>query len=201
MDPSKQNKVVEIRKDSPAAIAGLAKGDRLLSVGRQKRVLTIGDVSWALEKTPREGGGVPITWQRDGASHSGTLKLEAGWRVGTPLEFAWRPQKWRLSPAPGFGGPLLTAEEKASAGLKESDWAFRIQYVVNWGRSRHRGKPVHDAGLRRGDIVVSYAKKSDFESMDHWHAWVRLTKSVGDEVEVVYLRKGKRHTTSYRLVK
>ena len=114
-------------------------------------------------------------------------------------EYAWRPFKWGLSPAPGFGGPALGTGAKKRLGIDPDAHAFTVQYLVTWGPKAHRGRAAAKAGLRKNDIVVAFDGKDDFESGEHWHAWVRLNKQPGDEVEIELLRKGKRMTLRYRL--
>ncbi|HLU39121.1 MAG TPA: PDZ domain-containing protein, partial [Planctomycetota bacterium] len=54
------------------------------------------------------------------------------------------------------------------------------------------GQAARAAGLRVGDVVVSFAGEDRFASHDHFQTWVRLRCKVGDEVEVVVWRDGKR---------
>lgn len=82
-----------------------------------------------------------------------TLELEPGWRTGSPLSFPWRPLKWALDPVPGFGGAVLSDEERKAGGLEEELFAFRIDYFVTWGPRQHAGRAAAAAGLREGDLV------------------------------------------------
>ena len=95
---------------------------------------------------------------------------------------------------PGFGGRQLEAYELSDAGLKAGSFAFRVDYIVTWNENRRFGNSAQKAGIRKGDIFLSAAGKSDFESVDHFHAWWRLTRKVGQQVEVVVLKKRKRKT-------
>ena len=184
---------------SPAAHAGLTPGDRLRRVGEQARVLTLADLQWALHRASPDGTTIPVTFVRDGATRSTEVELEAGWKRGSVAEYAWRPYKWALSPAPGFGGDLLTPDERKTLGLDEDAFGLRVTYIVNWGEKAHRGRAVQAAGLRNGDVVLAFAGRTDFPSVAWFHAWVRLTRTAGDEVEIEILRDGKRRTLRYRL--
>jgi hypothetical protein len=192
LDPSDQARVAAVHEGTPAAAAGLRAGDRLLRLGRQASVRTIGDVQWALHVTHSDGAEVELTWQREGEDgpreHEAVLALGAGWKRGTPAEYAWRPYKWNLSPDPGFGGKLLDRDDKRALGLEEDGFALRIGYLIDWGERAHRGRAARAAGLRVGDVVVSFAGRSDFASHDLFQAWVRLTCKVGETVEVVVWR-------------
>lgn len=199
LDDAEQCIVDEVVVGSPAARAGVQPGDRLLRIGRQSSVLTIADVMWALHGLDAGATEVAATVLRGDQRRDVTLSLPDGWKRTTPTDYAWRPFKWGLSPAPGFGGPALTTAQKRALGIDDEVFAFRIQDLVTWGPNAHRGRAAQQAGLRKGDVVVSFAGKDDFESVAHFHAWVRLERSAGDEVEIVVLRDGERRTQRYRL--
>ncbi|MCK5942659.1 MAG: PDZ domain-containing protein, partial [Planctomycetes bacterium] len=135
------------------------------------------------------------------ARRTATLRLPAGWKRTTARDYAWRPFKWGLSPAPGFGGPALDRAQKERLGIDPGAFAFRVQYLVTWGANAHRGRAAAAAGIRNDDVVVSFDGRDDFDSVAHGHAWVRLTKRAGETVEVVVLRGGKRRTIPFRLPK
>lgn len=199
LDSDDQALVRGVVPDGAAAAAGLLAGDRLVSFGDQRRVRTVADVTWELHRLPAGAAEVGITFARGGELLQAALRMAAGWKECTPREYAWRPFQWNLSPAPGFGGPQLGAGELARLGLPAGSFAFRVQYVVDWGERAHRGRAAVRAGIRKGDVVVSFAGRSDFDSVAHFHAWVRLTRTVGEEVEVVLLRDGGRRTVRYAL--
>lgn len=199
LDPGDQRRVVAVAADSAAARTGLAPGDEVLACGVQANVRTIADLSWALHQVPFAGGPLAITVRRDGATAERTLELAPGWKVCAPRDYAWRPFQWNLSPAPGFGGPPLDAAAKAKLGIDPAVFAFRVQYLVDWGPRATRGRAAHAAGIRKGDVVLSFAGRSDFGSTNELHAWVRLGLQVGQEVEVELLRRGARHTVRYAL--
>ncbi|MCI0343470.1 MAG: PDZ domain-containing protein [Planctomycetales bacterium] len=191
LDPADQTLVKEIAARSPAAAAGLRAGDRLARVGG-RRVRTIADVQWVLEETPFAGGTLPLAWERGGEAKEGKVALRPGWRVGSPLDLSWRASMWGLSPKPGFGGPRLSPEDVAKAGLPAGAFAFRVQYIVDWGDEAHTGRNAAKAGIKKGDLVLSAAAKADFESELHFQAWFRLTQQAGKTCEIEVLRGGKR---------
>ncbi len=191
LDPADQALVKDVAAKSPAAAAGLRAGDRLARVG-PRRVRTIADVQWALEETSFAGGHLPVAWERAGEAKEGKLALRPGWRVGTPLDLSWRASMWGISPKPGFGGPKLPADDLAKIGLPANAFAFRVQYVVDWGDEAHTGRNAAKAGIRKGDVVVSAGGKSDFASELHFQAWFRLTQKPGATCEIELIRGGKR---------
>lgn len=185
-DSFEQNRLTE----APAK-SGLRIGDRIVTAGGTP-VLTFGDFSRALDRAPAEGS---LALEVVRSSEPGSsirlaidLALPAGWRKPSPRQFAWRAIKWNLQPAPGFGGPVLSPAELRSHGLPADGFAFRIQYFVTWGPRRNTGINAGQAGLREGDLVLSAGGRDHFDSIEHFHAWFRLTRKVGELVPIEILR-------------
>lgn len=199
LDREQQNRVAAVAKDSAAAAAGLRAGDVLLALGGQRAARTFADVQWALDRWSGGDCELPLRYRRDDAEHAVALHLAAGWKRCDPADYAWRPYKWNLSPSAGFGGPALIAAQRRDLGLAGDRFAFRVGYIVDWGDRAERGEAVKAAGLKKGDIVVSFAGKDDFASVEHFHAWVALAHEVGEEVDFVVLRDGERRTLRYAL--
>ena len=199
LDHDEQNVVTAVAAASPAATIGMRAGDVLLRLGQQASVRTLGDVQWALHGEPAGQIEVPVRYRRGGAEHTGELRLAAGWKRCDPRDYAWRAYKWNLSPAPGFGGRELDAKARAELGIAADKFALRVNYLVTWGERAHRGRAAAKAGLREGDVVLAFAGKDDFASMQHFHAWVTLTGRAGQEAEIVLLRAGRRLHLQYPL--
>lgn len=191
LDPVDARIVRAVAPGSAAAEAGVTVADKLLQIGAQ-RVATRADVQFALHGLDGDGASVELRLEREGTARAATLELAEGWRRGTPASFAWRPSKWPLRPAPGFGGPRLQPDRLEALGLARDAFAFRVQYLVNWGHRRATGQSAARAGLRTGDVVHAVDGRSDFESIDHFHAWVRLEKRVGQKLTVDVFRGGDR---------
>lgn len=191
LDPLDQTLLSAVRPKSVADRGGLRSRDRLVELNRSK-ILSATDVQWVLQGLPAGETEVPVVWLRSGKRQVGTLSLADGWKRGTPLTFSWRPLKWALLPAPGFGGRGLSRSEKRSLGLDPDRFGFRVSYLVTWGENRRFGRAAQKSGLRKGDVVLSFDEKADFYSVDHFHSWWRFTKEPGDRVKVEILRNGKR---------
>ena len=183
--------VESVEPKSPAAKAGLRAGDRIAIVSG-RRVRSYGDMAWALDGASGDGATLALTYERDGGTAETKLRLPKGWRAGGAVDLAWRSQMWSLSPKPGFGGKRLTRDELTKAGLPADAFAMRIGYIVDWGDESHTGRNAKQAGLRKGDVVLSIAGRSDFASEGELQAWFRLTQRAGTEVKVEILRDGKR---------
>jgi len=193
LDRDNQRRVTSVAKGSPAARAGVQIGDQLVSLAGDM-IAGASDVSATLQNISPGGGDQKLAIERDGERLQLTLPLEEGWRQGTPKSFSWRPSKWTLTPAPGFGGKILGEEELTTLGLQPDQFAMRVDYIVTWGNGRRLGKNAIAAGLREGMIVLGTSEKRDFLDGHHFHAWWRLTRKPGDMVELVTWRDGAEHT-------
>ncbi len=202
-DPST---VKEVDPKSPAGKAGIKAGDKIVSINGTK-VTSDADMSQVLNgagKNPTikvgvlRGGGMTPTQGGMGSGGGATvpeieivsMTLTGEWRQG---DISWRASMWALRPIPGFGGKMLTDDERAQAGLKEP-WAMRVNYIVDWGQDAAIGNAVKKAGLAKSDIVVSVAGRGDFKSELEMQSWFRLTQKAGTKVAVVFYRNGQKQT-------
>ncbi len=199
LDPRHQSTVLEVIESSPAARTGIQPGDELLALGEQQSVRTFSDVQWALHRAPFAANRLSVRFRRDGVVHDAAIVLAEGWKRCPPRDYAWRPLKWNLSPAPGFGGSVLSREQRQQLGLGDAPFAMRVTYLVDWGEQKARGQAARAAGLRKGDVVVGFAGKRDFESFDHLHAYCALTLTAGAETEIAVWRDGRERTLRYDL--
>jgi len=199
LDAAEQERVTAVSPGSPAARAGLRSGDRLLRLGRQ-RILSQADVSAALEDAPAAPGALEAQVQRGDARVAATIRLAAGWKVGAPLDVAWRPSLWPLTPRPGFGGSALGVAALRARGLEPQAFALEVGYLTTYGQdprpfpparsmdgSAPYGRAAEAAGLRVGDVVLA-VDGARFVSGEHLHVWWRLTRRPGDTVTLDVLR-------------
>ncbi|QDV05582.1 hypothetical protein Poly30_10800 [Planctomycetes bacterium Poly30] len=186
LDRDDQALITAVAPDSFAARAGLRSGDRLTSVA------TATDLMAVLNGLPNAATALALPFERadEAAPRLANVELPAGWKTYTPAEFAWRPSKWGLSPAPGFGGPVLNADQLAEVGLPAGTFAFEVDYLVTWGENQKVGKAAAAAGIHEGLIVLGTESKRDFLSIDHFHAWWRLSVSPGSTVRVAVWNAG-----------
>ena len=188
-----QQRVSAVRPGSPAAVAGIETGDRLVRAGAQELV-TCADLMHVLHGFAPEGGELVLVVARNGSQRERGLALGPGWKRGTALEFSWRPFKWGFTPEPGFGGAALTTAEKIELGLARETFAFRVTYLVTWGENARYGQAVKNAGLREGDVFLAAGEKRDFASVEHFQAWWRLELAPGASVTLELLRAGERRS-------
>ena len=200
LDPADPTLLGEVLNGSAAAIAGLAAGDRVLSVNGV-RVRTEPDMQWFLHILPPAGGRLNIAFQRGAAAMSASIELGSGWKTATPLEYSWRPAMWLLKPDPGFGGGDLTADEKKKLGIEPAAFAIRIDYLIDWGERAETGRSARKAGVQKGDILLSVDGVSDFKSHQHFQTWFRFTREPGKSVELKLLRDGKDLVVSLPVLK
>jgi serine protease Do len=184
-------RIAAVSTGSPAAKAGLRAGDRLGKVGDQL-VRTEADLQWVLEREKNVATTIDVQVTREGETKGVKLELAAGWKTPTPLAFSWRPSMWNLRPNPGFGGNDLKAAEKEKLGLAKDAFAFKVNYIIDWGEHPEDGRNAAKAGIRKGDIVVGVAGLEDAKGHQHFQAWFRLTRKEGEEVVVTVLRGGAR---------
>lgn len=186
LDRDDQQRVTAVTPGSAAARAGLAVGDRITRAGSVP-VATASDLMHALHEAPSAGGSLKLALA-DGTSRS--LELDPGWKRATPRAFAWRPSKWELLPSPGFGGAQLSAAQLRAAGLPPETFAFRVEYLVTWGRNSRLGRAAARQGIRDGQVVLGTSRERAFDSVDHFHAWWRLALEPGDELQVLVWEDG-----------
>ena len=177
LDPVDQTLVRKVHAKSPAERAGLEVGDRLLRAQGQ-RLISIADLQAQLEALSFGSDRLLLAYSRgdENEEREASLRLEKGWRRGTPETFAWRASMWMLSPAPGFGGAMLDAAAQSSHGVAGGPhpFAMRIDYIVDWGHRAFTGRNVKKAGLRRGDVVLAVGRE---EGLREPRAFPRLVSA------------------------
>jgi S1-C subfamily serine protease len=180
LEVNRGNVIDRVTPESPAAHAGLRKGDvlqRLNSVPIHSQ----GDAMFALDRAPKTGQ-IALSWKRGGQLENGTLALPAGWRKG---DITWRPSLMHLVPSlPVYGNDLSVADKQA-LGLPAEQMAFRQKAQVN---SRAKA-----AGVEPGDVIVGIDGRT-FRGMtvDAFHRFFSRKFLVGDRVQLDLFREGKR---------
>jgi hypothetical protein len=187
VDVDEGDRVLAVRRDSPAWRAGLRAGDRLRSAAG-RAVASFADLHHALHRAPARGG-MTLAWSRGGKDHEGQLTLSAGWRH---TDLSWRWSLRGVEPHPWVQGDDLTAAEKKALGLPAGRLAFRQGAFVS--------EPARQAGIRAGDVIVGIGGKALAMTARQFAAHVRLNHTVGERVTYNLVRDGKRLDVTLRLV-
>ena len=82
--------VTAVEKDAPAAKAGLAAGDELVSAGGQPLISTA-DFQWVLHTSSADAK-LPVTIRRGGKTLEKTIVLAGNWKERSNI--AWRASSW-----------------------------------------------------------------------------------------------------------
>ncbi len=176
LEVARGNVVERVVPGSPAAQAGLQRGDTLRQL-HDVPLHSQADVQFALDRAP-SAGKVALTWERAGGARRGELTLAPGWRK---QDITWRPSLQALIPYLPLDGIDLSAAEKAALGVPVKVAAFRQRARVH---SR-----AQEAGIRAGDVILGIDGRS---GLDELRELVRREYLVGDRVVVELLREGTR---------
>lgn len=174
-----------VEANTPAAKAGLRKGDAIVELDGQP-ILSIADVQWVLHHTG-DAARIPATVQRGDRTLSLTLNLPAGWRKKTDI--TWRVSTWMLR-RDNFGGMFpvdMTAEERRAAGLGNDVMALRLQHVGQYGAHAVAKR----AGFVKGDVITSFDGQTRRMTETELHAYVMNNRKSGDRIPIT-IRRGDR---------
>ncbi len=187
LDPDQRAKVLEVRPNSPAADAGFANGDEIVSLSSQP-LLSIADVQWVLHHTPAAGGSIEAVVRRSDATKQLTLKLADGWRQAD--EISWRVSSWGLRRMT-TGGMLLeqaTREQREAAGVADNEMALYAKHVGQYGLHAAAKR----AGVKKGDILVSFDGRTDLTREADIFRQGMWERKPGQRVPITVVRNGKR---------
>jgi hypothetical protein len=179
VDTVQQNKVQAIVPNSPAEGAGIRPGEMLRSADGQ-RILTAADFSRVLELTPPDAV-LPIEIESEGRTRRVKVKLTGEWR--RTEDPAWRETLHVAGPNGGFWGEKLSPEQRRSLGIEPDGMAVRVTAI--WGNH------TREAGIKIGDIVVSWDHLRADLAINQLHAHLNMNRNYGDSVPLVVRRDGK----------
>jgi serine protease Do len=185
LDPKEKATLLSVEKDSVADKASFQKGDEIIRLEGQP-ILSIADVQWVLHQAASQGASLKGLVQRGGRKVEITLALADGWRRRGDI--SWRSSTWGLRRM-GAGGLVLEnlpLEDRKDAGLSETEMALRVQYVGEFGPHATAKK----AGFQKGDILVSFDGRSEFQRETDLLAYAVTKRKPGDRVAVTVLRYG-----------
>jgi hypothetical protein len=185
LDPRTRATVAAVEPDSPAARAGLAPGDQIVTLQGQP-IGSIADVQWVLHQAG-DTAEVRAVVHRQENSRPLTISLPAGWRRATDI--SWRVSTWDLRRM-ALGGMVLErmpVDGSARAGSTQS-LALRVRHVGQYGEHAVAKR----AGFQTGDVLVSFHGQSGDMTESELLAYALQQTRPGQEVPVSVLRDGKR---------
>jgi hypothetical protein len=180
LEVDRGNVIARVQPGSPAARAGLEKGDRVTSAGAVP-VHSIADFQFALEHLPARAD-LRLRWSRGGAAHAAVVALAGDWRRG---DVSWRPSLYAFVPTLYLRGTGLSAVERTRHGLTDRQLAFRLPASL--------GDKARIAGFSGGDVVLGVEGQAldDMDDAGFSH-WLQSRYLIGDTVRFAILREGQR---------
>jgi serine protease Do len=152
--------ITEVEPDSPAAKAGLQKGDVILQFAGE-RVRSVAELRRMVRETP-SGRAVTLEISRDGKVQDLSAKLE-----GHKDQFSWVAPKLEIphvdmpnftfylhtdGPRLGISGDDLTKQLATYFGVKQGKGVLVREVMV--------GSAAERAGVKAGDVIVAVDSKS-----------------------------------------
>jgi len=183
--------VTAVEPASPAAKAGIEKGDELGAAGG-RRLFSQTDFRGVLHRGPRGAGEISVLWLRGGRVMQGKLPVAEGWRK-TKLDWRMSVSQGNIGVWPGFF-PLEAKNRRMQ--LKIADDRMAVQPYMG---SRRSG-PAYEAGLRPSHTIVAVNGHSESLAGRAFLTWWRLNHDVGDKMTIEAVRPdGERQTFSWTL--
>jgi hypothetical protein len=174
------NRITKVRVDSPAAKAGLEKGDDLSVVGGQA-IFSIADLQFVLHHLDQEAT-VNVEIRRDGAKIQTTLRLSRGWKRN---DFTWRASMSDFPPDRGLYVYQIPADEKKKLGVAKTDIALEVRGLFKPALER--------SSLEEGDIILAYDGRTEALGAIEFQNYLRVQHyEPGAVVHLDVLRDGKR---------
>lgn len=173
--------------NSAAEAAGLKNGDEIDSFNQQQ-IASEADLRWALDQM-RSDQSVAVVVNRDGRQVELQLQFPDNWRISDDI--SWRPTTWELRRMATGGMVLKTPSEEILKGLKPMgivppQMALVVDHVGQYGEHAR----AKNAGIQKGDIILKFDGRADFQSESELVAYALQQKQPGDEVSILYSRYG-----------
>ena len=191
LDPATKASVKDIVDDSPAAMAGIQTGDKIVSLNGQP-ILSAADVQWVLHAVPASGGTVKAVVHRSGSQQSLALVLPPNWR--RTGDISWRVSSWGLRRMSCGGLKLdpIDAGERKTLRISDSAMALRVTHVGQYGPHAAAKK----AGFQVDDVLIEVDGRHDLISESDMMVYGVTKKKPGQLASVVVLRVGQRKKLS-----
>lgn len=191
LDPRQCATVLRVDKNSIADQAGFQTGDVISKLDGQP-LLSLADVQWVFHNTGNNGGSVNAEILRSGQPMKLVLTLPRGWRQLDDI--SWRASTWQLRRM-ALGGMKLTQlapAERTALGYAENATALKVEHV---GQFSPHDAAKH-AGIEKGDIVVSFDRKTDLLRETDVIAYSLWNCPVSSKVSVKFQRGGTEKTVT-----
>jgi len=169
--------VEEVREGSPAAEAGLVRGDYLVSLGGQPLVSTA-DVQWVLHQATGDARLAAVI-ERGDRQHETTIVLGGDWKKS---DIAWRASSW-YGLRQGVKFDPLPAAERKNRGIGDQQMALVVARLYGRGAQK-----MQEAGVKANDVIVAVDGQSDLTTETEFLAYLRLTHGPDDSVKFTVLR-------------
>lgn len=179
MDVNDCLRVQSVAPRSPAAVAGIAAGDELVTMNGQ-RLISQADVQWVLHNAPAQTQ-IAVTFRRGGQTRQTTIALSGNWKES---DLTWRASSW-FGMRHGLALNPLTNEQKQHHGIAANDMALAVKDIFQ------NAVPLQQAGLRKGDVIVAVDGKTGMNE-SQFLAHIRLNHPPGDKINLTVLRGGHR---------
>ena len=185
-DPQSRSSIAQVDLDTAAARAGFQSGDSIQSVDGNS-IASEADFGWLLHNTESGARTLRVAIKRAGNDREIALKLPENWRQGTDL--SWRPTSWDMRRMATGGMTLvpLNKRQRANSKIADGKMALRADHVGMYGNHARAKK----AGLRKGDIIVSFDGRDDLMTENSLIEYAIQEKISGDQVEIRFQRNGK----------
>lgn len=180
LEVDRGNVVSQVAAGSPAAEAGLQKGDVVRVLGGVP-VHSVADAQFGLDRAPAKGS-LALVWERAGKAQTGSVVLKEGWRQEGDL--SWRPSLRRQLASLPIYGTDLTADEKKKHGLPSDALAVRQRDSVHSRASA--------MGVKAGDVILGIDERTYAGSADGFRKFVSGRYLIGDRAKLHVLREGRR---------
>ncbi len=182
-------RIAEVVPGSPAAAAGLQRGEEVISMQGQTPT-SIADMQWVLHHLPNTDTRLELHTSHTGRS---TLNLAAGWKAS---DISWRGSLWSVSPKLRVWTPPLSDEERTRYQIPPEQGAFLVKWI---NTNSAGGRAAKDAGLQEGDIVVALNGETLPTQPNQLNLLIKLNYKIGDPLPLTVLRDGQRTPIEIKL--
>ena len=185
-------RVTAVKAGSPAAAAGLRRGDTLAAA---EGVLLFGqaDLRGVLHRGPSGAGSISLVWTRAGEVHEAEVSVLDGWRR---TELGWRMSlsQGNIGGHPGFAwGHAASGADRRRLGIPADSMAIRP-----WFGKERTDWAALAAGLKVDDVIVAVGDASPHVFGREFMLWFRLNYDAGERVVLtVRDRRGRDRRVSY----